>query len=53
MIYKELYNAEVLILKSLVLMPLIDEIKITISKPSPLNINPKLVIVTQPVSIIN
>jgi len=28
-------------------MPLVDEIKITIFKPSPLNINSKLVIITQ------
>ena len=33
-------------LKTLVLTPSIDKIKITISKPSPLNINPKLATVT-------
>ena len=44
-IYKELYNAKVLVLETPVPIPSIDEIKITISKPSPLNINPKLVIV--------
>ena len=44
-IYKELYNAKVLILETLVLIPSINEIKITISKPNPLNANSKLVIV--------
>ena len=33
-------------LKTPVLIPSINKIKITISKPSPLNTNPKLVIVT-------
>ena len=33
--------------------PSMDEIEITVSKPGPLNTNPELVIVTQPVSIIN
>jgi hypothetical protein len=40
-------------LETLVLTPSINKIEITISKPSLLNINPKLAIVTQPMSIIN
>jgi len=44
-IYKELRNLKVLILKTLIATPII-KIKITIYKPGPLNINPKLVIVT-------
>ena len=44
-IYKELYNAKVLILETLVLTPPINKIKITISKPDLLNTNPKLVII--------
>ena len=46
MIYKELYNAKVLVLKTLVLIPSIDKIEITVSKPSLLNTNFKLAIVT-------
>jgi hypothetical protein len=45
-IYKELYNTKVLILKTLIPIPFINKIKITIFKLSLLNINPKLVIVT-------
>ena len=44
--HKELYNAKVLILKTPVPTPSIDEIKITIFKSGPLNTNSKLVIVT-------
>ena len=44
-IYKELHDAKVFVLKTLVLTPSIDKIKITISKPNLLNINPKLAIV--------
>ena len=43
--HKELYNAKVLILKTLVPTPSTEEIKITIFKPDLLNINPKLVII--------
>jgi len=43
-IYKELCNLKALILETLIVTP-IDKIKITIYKPGPLNINPKLVIV--------
>jgi len=43
-IYKELYNLKALILKTLIATP-INKIKITIYKPNPLNINPKLVII--------
>ena len=52
-IYKELYNAKVLILETPVPTPSIDEIEIIILEPDLLNINPKLVIVAQPVFIIN
>ena len=52
-IYKELYNAKVLALKTPVLIPFVDEIKITILEYNPLNTNPKLVIVAQSVSIIS
>ena len=45
-IYKELYNAKVLALETLGPIPSIDEIEITIFKPSPLNTNPKSAIVT-------
>ena len=41
---KELYNINTLIIETLIVIP-INKIKITIYKPSPLNINPKLVIV--------
>ena len=44
-IYKKLYNAKVLILKTLVSTPFINKIKITILEPDLLNTNPKLVIV--------
>ena len=40
-------------LKTLVLTPSTDEIEITVSEPSPLNTNPKLATVTQPISTIN
>ena len=43
--YKELYNAKVLVLETLVLIPFINKIKITMFKPNPLNKNPKLAIV--------
>jgi hypothetical protein len=52
-IYKELYNTKILILKTLILIPSINKIKITIFKPNLLNINPKPAIVAQLVSIIN
>ena len=52
-IRKELYNAKLLILKTLVPTPSVDKIKITILEPDPLNAKPKLAIVTQPVSITN
>ena len=41
---KELYNTKILILETLIVIP-INKIKITVCEPSPLNINPKLVIV--------
>jgi hypothetical protein len=44
-IYKELYNANIFILETPILIPLIDETKITIFKPDLLNANPKLIIV--------
>ena len=44
-IHKELYNTKVLALKTPVPIPSIDEIEITISKPDPLNANPKLAII--------
>ena len=50
-IYKELYNAKLLVLKTLVPIPSTDEIKITILEPDLSNANPKLAIVAQPVSI--
>ena len=43
-LYKELYNVKTLILETLIVIP-INKIKITIYKPSLLNINPKLVTV--------
>jgi hypothetical protein len=46
LLYKELYNAKVFILETLVLIPSINKIEITVFKPSLLNINPKPVIVT-------
>ena len=52
-IHKELYNAKVLILETLIPTPSMDKIKITIFKPNLIITNPKLVIVTQSVSIIN
>ena len=45
-IRKELYNAKVLALETLVPTPSIDKIEITVSMPNLLNINPELVIVT-------
>ena len=44
-IYKELYNAKVLILETPVPTPSIDKIEITIFKPNPLNTNPELAMV--------
>jgi len=43
-LYKELRNVNTLIIETLIVIP-INKIKITIYKPSPLNANPKLVIV--------
>ena len=43
-IYEELYNLKALTLEILIVTP-INEIKITISKPSLIDTNPKLVIV--------
>ena len=40
-IYKKLYNAKVLALKTLVLTPSTNKIKVTIFKPDLLNTNPK------------
>ena len=51
-ICKELYNAKLLILETLVPTPSIDKIKITILEPDLLNANPKLAIVAQFVSIV-
>jgi len=42
-LYKELHNVQAFTLETLT--PPINEINITVSKPSPLNMNPKLVIV--------
>jgi len=42
-IYKELRNLKALILETLIVIP-INKIKISIYKPNPLNINPKLII---------
>ena len=44
-IYKELYDAKLLILETLVLIPSVDKIKITILKPNLLNAKPKLAII--------
>ena len=52
-IYKELYNAKVLILETLIPTPSMDKIEITISKPGLLNTNPKPVMVMQSVSMTN
>ena len=52
-IYKELHNAKLFALETPVPIPSADEIKITILKYNPLNTNPKLAIVAQPVSIIS
>ena len=46
-IYKELYNTKVLVLETPIPTPSMDKIKITISKPGLLNINPKPITVTQ------
>jgi len=43
-LYKELHNVKVPILETLIVIPL-NKIKITVSKPGPLNTNTKLVIV--------
>jgi len=48
---KEPYNVKPLMLETPT--PPTNKIKITISKPGPLNANFKLVIVTQPISITN
>ena len=53
-LYKELYDTKVLVLKILVLIPFTDnKIKITIFKLNLLNINPKLVIIFLFIFIIN
>ena len=44
-LYEELRNVKALLLETLIIIP-INKIKITISKPDPLNANTKLVIVT-------
>ena len=44
-IYKELYNAKLLALKTPVPTPFVDKIEITILEPDPLNTNLKLAIV--------
>jgi len=49
-IREELRNIKLFILETLILTPPINKIKITVSKPGPLNANPKLIIVTQPVA---
>jgi len=51
-LHKELCNVNTLIIETLIVTP-INEIKITICKPSPLNANPKPVIVAQPIPITN
>ena len=43
-LYEELRNVKALILETLIITP-INKIKVTISKPGPLNANTKLVIV--------
>ena len=50
---KKLYNIKVLILKTPIPTPPVDEIEITVSKPGLSNINSKLVTVTQSVSMTN
>ena len=44
-ITQEFYNTKLLVLKTLVPIPPVDKIEITILKPNPLNTNPKLAIV--------
>jgi len=44
-LYKELRNVKALLLETLTIIP-INKIKITVSKPDPLNANTKPVIVT-------
>ena len=44
-IFKELRNLKALTLEILIVTPPVNKIKITVYKPGPLNINPKLVIV--------
>jgi len=44
-LYKELHNVKALLLETLITIP-INKIKITVSKPDPLNANTELVIVT-------
>jgi len=51
-IHKELYNTKVFALETPIATPT-NKIKITICKPSPLNANPKPVIVAQPIPITN
>jgi len=48
---EELRNVKTLILETTI--PPANEIKVTVSKPGPLNANFKLVMVTQPVSVTN
>ena len=52
-IYKELYNAKLLILETPVPIPSVNEIEITILEPDPSNAKPEPVMVAQPVSIIS
>jgi len=51
-LHEELRNIKALLLETLIIIP-INKIKITVSKPNLLNTNTKLVIVTQPVSIMS
>jgi hypothetical protein len=51
-IYKELHNAKPLLLETMVPIPSIDEIEITILKPDLSNVNPKLAVIAQLISII-
>jgi len=51
-LHKKLRNVKALLLETLITIP-INKIKITVSKPNLLNANTKLVMVTQPISIIS
>ena len=50
-IRKELHDAKLLVLETLVPTPSANKIEITILEPDPSNINPELAIVAQPVFI--